>query len=179
MVVSNRERHRVRRMFPTVSTWVLLTFLSIGLWRLLQVDWSPPSALPNPDHPHLVIRVIDGDTIEIAGGHRVRLIGVDTPETVHPDRPEEPFGSEASAFTRSKVEGQEVRIEFDRERVDSHGRLLAFVFIHGECLNELLIREGLSPAVTTFSYRAAMKRRFVAAEATAKGQRRGLWSIDQ
>ena len=58
----------------------------------------------------MVIRVIDGDTIVLDGGERVRLIGVDTPETVHPNKPVERFGKEAGAFTRRMVEGKRVRL---------------------------------------------------------------------
>jgi micrococcal nuclease len=58
-------------------------------------------------------RVIDGDTIILGNGERVRLIGVDTPETKHPQKPVEYYGKEASAFTKSMVEGKEVRLEYD------------------------------------------------------------------
>ena len=64
-----------------------------------------------------VERVIDSDTIVLDGGERVRLIGVDTPETVHPSKPVEYFGKEASAFTKRTVEGKEVRLEYDQEHV--------------------------------------------------------------
>jgi endonuclease YncB( thermonuclease family) len=65
------------------------------------------------NEPNTVKRVIDGDTIQMGNGTRVRLIGVDTPETVHPEKPVEYFGKEASAFTRRMVEGKRVRLEFD------------------------------------------------------------------
>ena len=61
-----------------------------------------------------VTRVIEGDTIILGGGERVRLIGVDTPETVHPQKPVEYFGKEASAFTRRTVEGKRVRLEYEQ-----------------------------------------------------------------
>ena len=64
----------------------------------------------------LVERVVDGDTIIVEGVGSVRLIGVDTPETVHPNRPVEFFGKEASAFTKRLLEGKQVRLEYDQER---------------------------------------------------------------
>ena len=66
----------------------------------------------------LCIRVIDGDTIVLAGNEKVRLIGVDTPETVHPSKPVEYFGKEASAFTKRMVEGKQVRLEYDWQKKD-------------------------------------------------------------
>jgi len=75
-----------------------------------------------------VERVVDGDTLLLAGGTRIRLLGVDTPETKHPDRPPEPLGFEAAAFTRSHVENRYVKLRFDRERRDRYRRVLAYVY---------------------------------------------------
>ncbi|GAF69154.1 unnamed protein product, partial [marine sediment metagenome] len=69
-----------------------------------------------------VKRVVDGDTLLLTNKARVRLIGVNTPETVKPDHPIEPWGPEASAFTKQFVAGGEVRLQFDRERVDRYDR---------------------------------------------------------
>src|SRR4030042_6833798 len=76
-----------------------------------------------------VKRVIDGDTLLLTNGERVRLIGVDTPETKHPKKPVERFGKEAYLFTKEMVEGKEVRLEFDQQRKDRYGRLLAYVYL--------------------------------------------------
>lgn len=69
-----------------------------------------------------VIRVVDGDTIILDGEERVRLVGVDTPETKHPQKPVEYFGKEATAFTKRMVNGKRVRIEYDWQRKDRYGR---------------------------------------------------------
>ena len=66
------------------------------------------------------------DTLVLDGGERIRLIGVDTPETVHPQKPVEYYGKEASAFTKRLAEGQEVRLEYDQQRRDHYGRTLAY-----------------------------------------------------
>src|SRR5262249_9114156 len=74
---------------------------------------------------YAVVRVIDGDTIvvKIEGKDtRVRLIGVDTPETVHPNKPVEYYGKEASAFTKKLLEGQRVTLEYDRQKTDRYKR---------------------------------------------------------
>ena len=72
-----------------------------------------------------VQRVVDGDTIILNGGERVRLLGVDTPESVHPRKPVEYFALEASAFTKRTAEGKQVWLEFDQTRTDRYGRTLA------------------------------------------------------
>jgi micrococcal nuclease len=89
--------------------------------------------------------VIDGDTLLLDDGSRVRLIGVDTPETHDRTRRPELWGAEADAFTRAIVErgGGRVRLQFDDERLDKYQRYLAYVWIDGKLLNEELIRAGL------------------------------------
>ena len=129
--------------------------------------------------PYLVERVVDGDTLLLAGGTRVRLLGVDTPETKHPRRPVEPLGPEASKFTRAHVEGRKVMLKFDRERRDRYRRVLAYVYLGEWCLNEELIRAGYSRAETGFPYSSVMKRRFRAAEQNARDARRGLWGLEE
>ncbi len=95
-----------------------------------------------------VLRLIDGDTIkvEIEGKHEsVRLIGVDTPETVHPRKPVERFGKEASEFTKTIAEGATVRLEPDPANADRdrYGRLLRYVYLEdGRLLNAEIIRQG-------------------------------------
>lgn len=132
-----------------------------------------------PEQEYLVQRVVDGDTLLLANRQRIRLIGVDTPETVAPDRPVERFGPEASAFTRRMVEGRRVRLGFDKERIDRFGRYLAYVYVDERAvmLNEELIRAGLSKAQLQYPYSNAMKRRFRDAENEARAHQRGLWSV--
>ena len=79
-----------------------------------------------------VVRVVDGDTVIVAGGGRredVRLLGIDTPETVDPRRPVGCFGPEASAYTKHLLTGRRVRLEYDRVRRDRYGRTLAYVYL--------------------------------------------------
>jgi micrococcal nuclease len=107
-----------------------LTLLFIGLFSSLVFAQLEPRGQLQGVFP--VASVVDGDTIRImtANGEEViRLIGVDTPETVHPTRGEEPFGREASDFTKQLLEGRSVYLEFDIEQRDRFGRLLAYVYI--------------------------------------------------
>ncbi len=137
---------------------------------------APPDAEPLPSGRYQLEYVFDGDTLLLATGQRVRLIGVDTPETVKRDHPVEPFGPEATQFTREFVAGGEVRLEFDRERLDRYGRWLAYVWVGERMLNEELVRAGLARFEPEYHYSETMKRRFRIAQQEAQSARRGIWS---
>ena len=120
-----------------------------------------------------VERVVDGDTIVVRGVGRVRLIGVDTPETVSPGRPVEFYGREASAFTKRLLEGRRVRLEYDRERTDRYGRTLAYVHLaDGTFANAEIVRQGYGHAYTRFPFRHLDWFRQLEREARSAG--RGL-----
>jgi micrococcal nuclease len=98
-----------------------------------------------------VARVVDGDTVEIVlDGERkdLRLIGVDTPETVKPGAPVGCFGPQASAFTHRQLEDRRVAVVFGAERRDRYGRLLGYVRIDGRFFNAELVRRGLARSLT-------------------------------
>lgn len=143
--------------------------------RLMSPIHSPP--LPPAGVPLQVDRVIDGDTLLVDGRFRIRLLGVNTPETKHPDRPPEPWGIEAHQFTQALVNHRPITLEFDRERWDDYRRILAYGFLDdGSLLNERLILEGLSPAVITFPIRGDRRRLFMNAQDVAQRQGLSLWS---
>jgi len=120
-------------------------------------------------------RVVDGDTIIISNGERVRLIGVDTPETKHPSKPVEYFGKEASAFTKRMVEGKDVRLEYGQQRRDKYGRLLAYVYLmDGTFLNAEIIKQGYGNAYTRFPFK--YMEAFRQYEKEAREAKRGLWA---
>ena len=100
----------------------------------------------------LVINVVDGDTIDVLIGdkkYRVRYIGIDTPETIHPTRGEEPYGREATARNRQLVLGQSVYPEMDVSDTDRYGRLLRYVWLEdGTMVNAALVAEGYTQATT-------------------------------
>ena len=135
------------------------------------------TALPTRAAGQVVERVVDGDTIIVAGVGRVRLIGVDTPETVDPRRPVQYFGQEASAFTKRLVEGRRVRLEYDQRRTDRYGRTLAYVWLPGGPMaNAEIIRRGFGHAYTRFPFRYLEEFRRLERDARLAG--RGLWSGD-
>jgi micrococcal nuclease len=126
-----------------------------------------------PANAQLVTRVIDGDTILVEGVGRVRLIGVDTPETVDPRRPVQVFGKEASAFTTALALDRVVRLEFDVTRTDRFNRTLAYVYLpDGAFLNAEIVRQGYGHAYTSFPFRYLED--FRALEREARDAGRGL-----
>ncbi len=91
-------------------------------------------------------RIVDGDTIVLSGGVRVRYIGIDAPETKRPDMPVEPFGPQAAERNRQLVAGRRVRLEYDTERTDQYGRSLAYVHVDGRFINAELVAGGYAEA---------------------------------
>lgn len=130
--------------------------------------------------PYPVVRTVDGDTIRVdRDGEEIaiRLIGLDTPETVAADRPVECFGPEASARTAELVDGGEVWLEYDEVSglTDKYDRTLAFVWLDRETmLNEILIAEGYAEEVT-YTEGYAHAEVFRSAESRARDARAGLW----
>lgn len=162
-----------RRRIP-LPWWVILILLALAALQIYRDEYAAPPK--SGSDSAFVERVVDGDTLLLKDGRRVRLLGVDTPETKKRDTPVQPFGPEACAFTRDHVEGKPVRLQFDKERVDKYGRVLAYVYVDEWLLNEALIRAGFGRAITKHPYSEAMKRRFRAAEQEARRERRGIWS---
>lgn len=167
---------------------ILLAVVALLVLRPWEVD---PEAGP-ASAPAVVTRVVDGDTIEARIGGKVedvRLIGVDTPETVKPGEPVQCFGPQASHFAKRRLVGREVRLVFGVERRDVYGRLLAYLYLapralyvpkhvqsppRGLFFNAALLRRGLArtlaiPPNTRFA------SRFQRLELDAARTGRGLW----
>lgn len=164
------HRRRLLRRFALPMGLILLL---VVLRRL------PQSVVPASRDPQQLItvrRVVDGDTLILAGGQRVRMLGIDTPELERDGQSAEPWSESARDFLRESVEGRDVSLGFDQEAFDKYGRQLAYVYLQGTLINEEVIRAGFSPAKTGYPYSAAMKSRFRRAEREAKEHRRGLWS---
>jgi micrococcal nuclease len=120
-------------------------------------------------------RVIDGDTIVLSNGEKVRLIGVDTPKTKHPKKPVEYYGKEATAFTKKMVGGKVVKLKYDVQRRDKYGRLLAYVYLmNGTFLNAEIIKQGYGHAYTRFPFK--YMEQFKQYEKEARENKRGLWT---
>lgn len=127
-----------------------------------------------------VVNIVDGDTIDIMFNckkERVRLIGINTPETVDPRRPVQCFGKEASDKTKSLLSGATVRIEIDptQNERDKYGRLLAYIFLDNVNINKKLIEDGYAYEYT-YGKAYKYKKEFKAAQTEAREQKRGLWA---
>ena len=146
--------------------------LSLLLLALLLAPAAPGEAIEGT-----VVRVVDGDTIHVKLWERVekvRYIGVNTPETHHPTRGEEPGGREAAEMNRRLVVGQRVRLELDVRARDRHGRLLAYVWVGDLMVNAELVRLGYAQ-VMTVPPNVKHQELFVKLQREARDAGRGLW----
>lgn len=170
----------VRRRLPAVALAAVVAVLVFaGLNRPAGVGRSPVGS-PSPGDEARVVRVVDGDTIVVdrAGTEvRVRLLGIDTPETVKPDSPVECFGPEASARTHELLDGQSVLLEADptQDATDAYGRALAYVWVGPTLINEVLVAEGYAREYT-YDLPGTRQPDLLTAQDAARTKGLGLWS---
>ncbi len=176
------------RLYVKLLLLVFFTLISCGK--------SQPAKTPENTIPCTVVRVMDGDTFHcrLSSGEnvRVRLIGVDTPESS--DNPKArrdagrsgqsleeiiKMGRASAEFTKRLLpRGETVYLEFDAQKTDRYGRLLAYVWLRdGRMLNELLLREGYA-MVYTIPPNVKYQKRFLQAQREAREKRRGLWGTE-
>ena len=124
-----------------------------------------------------VARAVDGDTVELADGTKVRYVGVNTPETHHPTKGVQCYGKEAAAYNQTLVAGKKVRLVKDVSETDRYGRLLRFVYLEdGTFVNRLLLEQGYAE-VMTYPPDVAKSKEFIAVQAEARAAKRGLWGF--
>jgi micrococcal nuclease len=162
---------------------LIIALLAIGLSVVgQQYGWfETPTQKIEQQNPGLytVIRFSDGDTITVdMNGQQetVRMIGIDTPETHHPDRPVECYGPAASAYTKNLIGEQKVRLEADptNQNRDRYDRLLRYVYLpDGRLVQEEIIKNGYGFAYTLFPF--TKKEQFVDFEKKAESEAKGLW----
>jgi len=189
----NITRGKLVKVFGGVT---LLFFILIGMTSDTKVDSSKNEAnkaqqnnnqttekkqeenniAPVQQELNLVKRVIDGDTIELENGKTVRYIGIDTPETVHPDKPVQCYGKESSDKNKSLVEGKKVKLEKDVSETDKYDRLLRYVYLEdGTFVNLALVKEGFAKG-STYPPDVKHQDEFTNAEREARNSQKGLWS---
>lgn len=162
------------RRLTSVALIIIAGYLlhfSLTMEGIGQTGRDPKAAI----NEGIVVKVADGETIIVLGFGSVKLIGVDTPETVDPRKPVECMGPEASEFTRKIALGKRVQLKGDPlARDDPYGRTLAYVFLpDGTLLNEEIVRQGYG-RTTTFNYQR--KKAFLAAERDARSKGLGGWT---
>lgn len=131
--------------------------------------------LPKINEEFVVKRVVDGDTIELADGQKVRYIGINTPETADPRKPVECFGLEAKERNKELVEGKVVRLEKDTSETDVYKRLLRYVYVGDAFINDLLVKEGFAN-VATYPPDVKFVNQFLESEKYARENKLGLWN---
>ena len=141
---------------------------------------SIDNATENPgEELYEVIKVVDGDTIQIMFNgkkERLRLIGIDTPESVHSDESKNTEeGRIASEYVKTFLEGKYVTLEFDVEERDQYDRLLAYVYLDGEMVNKKIIRDGYA-SLETVPPNVKYVDEFTTLLKEAKDAKRGLWA---
>lgn len=158
-----------------VGSLLLLVLVALGLlrpWEHLHLGDPPPRSATA-----YVTRAIDGDTIEVrldGEAEDVRYIGVDTPETVKPGTPVQCFGPRAHRFNAALVAHRRVRLDFDAERRDVYGRLLAYVHLGRRFVNAELVRRGLARTLV-IPPNDRFARRFKRLQTAAARAGQGLW----
>lgn len=127
-----------------------------------------------------ILKVVDGDTIDIKYNgkkERIRMLCVDTPESVHPERSKNtPMGEKASAYTKHRLAGQSVDLELESKKRGKYGRLLAYVILDGENFNIELVRKGWSKYYTKYGNSKKHHSEFLGAEKEARAQGLNLWA---
>jgi len=146
---------------------------------------SPPAATRQLHQLHptaydsygLVAKIIDGDTVDLKDGRRIRLLGINTPEVAHHGRPGEPLGEQAKQYLSELAGDKRVRLRYDLQHLDHYQRLLAHLYLEdGKEINTLLLQKGLAhtfflwPNLEGADYYDKLEK-------NARQHRLGIWSL--
>jgi micrococcal nuclease len=157
---------------------ILPLLLILGTYiGIISIDDLNP--LAEQSDPYQVVRAVDGDTIIVdmdGANERIRLISIDTPESVHSDEKRNTeYGRIAAEFTANQLEGKTVTLEYDVEERDQYDRILAYVYLGGKMFNKTLLEEGLAK-VTTYPPNVRYADSFVELQKQAQKDRKGIWA---
>lgn len=151
--------------------------------RVIYSDVPTPNAkpikLPEPTQRslHQVTKVLDGDTIVLKNGERVRLLGINAPEIESRHRDGEAGGMVAKEWLQKKLQGRNVYLEYDQEKQDHYERLLAHLYLpNGEHLNLMLVEKGLA-VVNLLPPNLRHADAMIRAQQRAERQKLGIWSL--
>ncbi|MBI5554092.1 MAG: thermonuclease family protein [Candidatus Diapherotrites archaeon] len=163
------KKRRSERLFLLLASILLLAAFAWFSVYVCPFCLSTPSAGPAPSNPNVVAKVIDGDTIELASGEKVRMLGINTPEKT------EPYYAQAKERGIGLMQYKTVRLEAGTEDKDQYGRLLRYVFVDGVNINEIMIREGLA-STYFFSEKTPYYAQLRAAQKEAQREGKGIWA---
>lgn len=171
-----------RRQASLAAALIISAIITLVLLLFPQLQ-TAPTQQATPLGFYKVTAVADGDTITVdmnGTPERIRMIGVDTPETHDPGTPVQCYGPEASAFTKQALLQKAVRLEADptNDNRDRYDRLLRYVYLEdGSLFSETLIRQGYGFAYLSFPFQKSQD--FAAHQTEAQTAKRGLWSACQ
>ncbi|MED0702616.1 MULTISPECIES: thermonuclease family protein [Aeribacillus] len=160
--------------------WIVLFFGLLALffgWEL----WQKDDSAVNNRLEAKVIDVVDGDTMKVIVNNKketIRLLLVDTPESVHPTKPVQPFAIEASNFAKEMLSDKKVELELGVRERDKYGRLLVYLYINGQMFNEMLLENGLARVAYVHQPNTKYVDRFLDVQKKAQQKEIGIWSIE-
>lgn len=177
--------HRKKKIVSILGGCMVLfaatAFNYLKIPQTTKIQNQPPVNISTPSFStsspqYLVTRIVDGDTIQIETGQKVRYIGMNTPESVDPRKPVECFGKEASEKNKELVLNKKVYLIKDVSETDKYGRLLRYVYLEdGTFINSELVKQGYASVMTVppdVKYSAL----FLDFQKQAKDSKLGLWS---
>ncbi|WP_082859161.1 thermonuclease family protein [Microbulbifer sp. Q7] len=166
----------LKKKTPWASLGVFFCACLLLLGALRPAHALADCVLGEADEIVALRKVVDGDTLRLKDGRRVRLIGVNTPELRHGKRPAQPLAEEAREFTERFLAGGDLELVYDRDRHDNHGRVLAHVYNHrGDSLEAALLAAGLAFHIA-IAPNFALAECLASREELAREQQRGLWA---
>lgn len=169
-------------LHETLPPTTKLPFSEDAFMRIIQNFTPAPAITPPPNHAVAkVVRVVDGDTIEISGNQTVRYIGMDTPEP-RGEKGAECYAKEATNRNKELVLGKTILLEKDVSEKDSFGRILRYVYLidetkndkKGEMVNQMLVNEGYA-TVVTYPPDVKYADLLLGTQTKAREEKRGLW----
>lgn len=172
--------------FRTTRVLTLLLFLIASIMIAILIGCQEQLNTHNDTNliSAKITRVVDGDTMKVTLKHEqsseetIRLLLIDTPETVHPDKEVQPFGPEASAYAKKILENQDVELEIDVSERDKYGRLLVYLWIGDQMFNEMLLEEGLARVAYVIPPNIKYIDQFRDIQQKSQKSGKGIWSIE-
>jgi endonuclease YncB( thermonuclease family) len=153
----------------------LVVFVVLAVLRLRVFRPEDPAS-PKAREAAQVAHVVDGDTVDLVDGRRIRLLGIDAPEVAHGDEPGGPFGNESRQWLRDRIEGRAVTLRYESRRTDRYGRTLAWLFTEsGELINQQALETGRAKLLADYGLPLDLEPALRQAEAQARVRELGVW----
>ncbi|TCP69214.1 thermonuclease family protein [Baia soyae] len=167
----------------TIHTTILSILSPLILTSCNTTNNTPLQNEPSEKIPIHSVSTIDGDTIQaqVKGKtETIRLLLIDTPETNHPNLAKQPLAEEAKHFTHLQIKkAKQIELEYDQSKRDKYGRLLAYIYVDGKCLQEALLRNGLARVAYVYEPNIRYEYEFRSIQKEAQKKKAGVWQWDR